>query len=342
MFRCSHDPDRKHGLRRQSGFTLVELLVVIAIIGVLVALLLPAVQAAREAARRAQCTNNLKQIGLAVNTFHSAKNSFPSVRLPCHHGTWFTEIWDYMDMGAITANWDSKLAYHYQPEAARQAQVPSYFCPTRRAVGSGITIDRESTSRPDQNLKGTYNGALGDYAACVGFMDGGCWDTAGCTRSVPGNPKVETTTGIITGLDHAKQPGCGNNGRGGFDFIYKGHKSWTSAKHVTDGMSNTFMIGEKHVRETEMGMISGGDGAIYNGDHMQVAGRFAGPQHPLALHINEPFNKNQFGSYHQGMAQFVFGDGSVHAISTAVDLVVYTAFGTRASAETPSFADLQP
>src|SRR6185503_20104989 len=91
--------------RFSAGFTLVELLVVIAIIGVLIALLLPAVQAAREAARRSQCSNHLKQIGVAVQSLHAANNGFPRSRLTCHHGTWATELWPHMENRELTELW---------------------------------------------------------------------------------------------------------------------------------------------------------------------------------------------------------------------------------------------
>jgi len=81
---------------RRNGFTLVELLVVIAIIGVLVALLLPAIQAAREAARRVQCTSHLKQLGLAVQNFHDSKNRIPSSRRSPDFDTWAAELWPYL------------------------------------------------------------------------------------------------------------------------------------------------------------------------------------------------------------------------------------------------------
>jgi prepilin-type N-terminal cleavage/methylation domain-containing protein len=96
---------RWHRVRRQRAFTLVELLVVIAIIGVLVALLLPAVQAAREAARRTQCLNNLKQIGLAIQNYHGVRNEIPPSRLPCHHGTWAALLWPYLEQSNIAQRW---------------------------------------------------------------------------------------------------------------------------------------------------------------------------------------------------------------------------------------------
>src|SRR6478735_448846 len=86
-------------LRGRGGFTLVELLVVIAIIGILVALLLPAIQAAREAARRSQCINHMKQIGIAIHLFHDAKKVLPPSRVDCDHSTWAAEIWPYIEEG---------------------------------------------------------------------------------------------------------------------------------------------------------------------------------------------------------------------------------------------------
>ena len=103
---------------KSTAFTLVELLVVITIIGILIALLLPAVQAAREAARRMQCSNNLKQMSLAMHNFHDAKRSLPLAMIganqagfTCCEGTWMVEIMPYIEKDSLAQNWNVKIDY---------------------------------------------------------------------------------------------------------------------------------------------------------------------------------------------------------------------------------------
>jgi len=174
-------------LRRRPAFTLVELLVVIAIIGVLVALLLPAVQAAREAARRSSCQNNLRQIGLAAQNFHDSRGTLPPIRLQGGDGwaSFFVIIMPYMEQANIQNQWDLTLKYASQPVAARQTQVKTFYCPSRRAPMLSIAENFESADTnppPNWNFTGTVQarfsaannppGACGDYAANVGDFRG--------------------------------------------------------------------------------------------------------------------------------------------------------------------------
>ena len=140
---------RTNSPRPLHGFTLVELLVVIAIIGVLVALLLPAVQAARESARRTQCANNLKQIGIASQTFHDTYGFLPASRIWDHWGTWAVQILGHMEQKTLMDQWDLTDQYYNQPQAVREAQVKAYYCPSRRPpTGISSTGDVPDSGSP--------------------------------------------------------------------------------------------------------------------------------------------------------------------------------------------------
>lgn len=113
------------------AFTLVELLVVIAIIGILIALLLPAVQAAREAARRSQCSNNLKQMGLACLNYHEARGTLPPYRISQRHTTWAAIILPYIEQESAADLWDLNRAYQGQNPDATMAAPLAFYCPSQ-------------------------------------------------------------------------------------------------------------------------------------------------------------------------------------------------------------------
>jgi prepilin-type N-terminal cleavage/methylation domain-containing protein len=147
---------------RQRAFTLVELLVVIAIIGVLVALLLPAVQTARESARRTQCSNHLKQLGLAAQSFTDTRGWLPPSRVS-NDGTdanqnwlsWAVIILPYLEQQNYYSQWDLTKAYELHPASVTRQSVNVYFCPSRRKPSAAYSNDNPS-------------GGLSDFASCGG------------------------------------------------------------------------------------------------------------------------------------------------------------------------------
>ena len=281
-------------MRQRHAFTLVELLVVIAIIGMLIALLLPAVQAAREAARRMQCSNHYKQMGLAIHNFHDAYSALPPAHLGVSKANLFVLILPFMErqaiydvyasrnvQGNLTGNtgrmdfviwtaWGQRNgttaanAFTQQDKSAFSS-IPVYFCPSRR--GPGGMQDRN----PD-NTFGTRTGPLGDvsilYTArreCAPHTEGaasadGNSNNWGASRNaancVDGPFRIASISYIPAGTPApAGQPGLpANNHAGSWDAQFV---SWTPRDTIAwwaDGSSNQLLIGEKYVPNDVIGI----------------------------------------------------------------------------------------
>ena len=151
----------------RSAFTLIELLVVIAIISILIGLMLPAVQRAREAANRISCANNMKQIGLAMHNYHSTFERLPPTRTFIGGPTWAVLLLNELEQNNLANQWVLQLPYGQQNNTARTTPVRSYFCPSRRASNSppvySLSGDLYGNGASAQHVPG----ALGDYAVVV-------------------------------------------------------------------------------------------------------------------------------------------------------------------------------
>jgi prepilin-type N-terminal cleavage/methylation domain-containing protein len=154
---------------RRGGFTLVELLVVLSVIGILLGMLLPAVQQARESASRIACANNLKQIGLAMHHYHDLYQALPPSRLGDNGPSWAVLILPYLEQDNLYRNWDLSLSYYEQTDVARLTSIPIYFCPSRR-LSSTAPLASLSGDVPCNGPQDAPNvpGALSDYAASIG------------------------------------------------------------------------------------------------------------------------------------------------------------------------------
>jgi prepilin-type N-terminal cleavage/methylation domain-containing protein len=300
----------RYRLRR--AFTLVELLVVIAIIGVLIALLLPAVQSAREAARRTQCANHLKQLGLAFHGHLSMWDTFPTgggyygaTRKKTAGGTpvGFKEqtwSWGYQILPLLE---QQQLFDHPDDKFVAGTPIEMYFCPSRRppvAISAGPWQSRKELR------------AQNDYAGNAG------------------SPRRQ---------DKDDRPSLGATGRlskGKNGVIRSNDYEPVNASSIEDGMSNTFLLGEKRLNymfaESEN---QAGDNDGYVGGYQEDVVRWGyyvpAPDYNGAhLKSNQLHPKNyQFGGPHPGVVLMLYCDGSVHPISYDVKLETFRALSIR-------------
>ena len=306
---------------RCRGFTLVELLVVIAIIGILIALLLPAVQSAREAARRIQCVNKMKQLGLALHNYHSTHGSFPSGYISntattasdwcyksatTHGAPWSVLILPYLEQTALYERFDfsrkftstshcpSEGSYSSRNHKAWQTPLSLYQCPS------------DPGSQPDVNNT--------NY---LGVQGGGEFGDAACQH----NSRVMFFNGVLY------------------------HNSKTRISHIADGSSQVFLLGETKYVPTPVHRKGGTDyGGWASGPRMD---EYTNPYTLAAavLQINSvpgsggesnsvgvdlfPQMSKLFGSFHVGGCNFTMSDGSVRFVSETIDLATYQATAVR-------------
>lgn len=350
---CRIVTNQKSDIRNHSSraFTLVELLVVIAIIGVLIALLLPAVQAAREAARRMSCANNLKQLGLALHNYHDAHKIFPTNinhvyenAQPYDDREWASHLvllLPFMEQGSWynQINFKSPTKPAFQVFAGKmlgEQRIPEFVCPS----------DPEPTV---QSVKGMTN-----YAGCIGsqIMQSG----SGCNLSTivgDGGPQFDDDNDGEDWFSYtSKGSPCNTAGPGNIrsDCPYPDRVSgvfarstWSARlKDVRDGTSKTIAMGE--VR----GWCSGFQWRYgwANSEGLWFAttapinfptcpGEDGVPNDPNnggsgCHHKESSWNTNMgFKSAHPGGAQFVFCDGSVHFLSAEIDHTTYQSLGDR-------------
>jgi prepilin-type N-terminal cleavage/methylation domain-containing protein len=299
-------------MRTQRGFTLVELLVVIAIIGILVALLLPAIQMAREAARRTSCSNNMKQIGLGLHMYHDTFGRLPAGwqarDLDGHQADdwlgqpgwgWAAAILPYVEQDALAdgvIQFELPITEH-ENETARETIVKLYRC------ASDIGDDRFELEADDHAHGHSHAAQAHDHEHYV--------------------LATANYVGVFGFHDPHDVYEHGHQADGAFV-----HNQWFSFRDFLDGTSETLIVGERTSKLSYSTWV----GAVHGGEHGPA--RVVGvSKFPPNSDFDEETAVHNFSSLHPAGTQFVAADGSVKLIHESIDAAVYHALCTRAGGE---------
>lgn len=305
-----------HFDRRRAGFTIVELLVVIAIISILVGLLLPAVQAAREAARRVQCQNNLKQIGLAMHNYESVYRTLPWGAKGGWGHSWTTDILPFLEQGQLAdrvpqAEPGFGTDTTVNPNGVRfrelaQTLIPGYRCPSQ----PGATHFSSESDVISNRAYNSYLGNAGSNATRDGY-----------TTSV--GQGMDTSNGVLRIADCVSDPSRAPSPPA---IKFNG---------ILDGLSHTVLVAEgRYVEEWNCGICD--HYALYHPQFDRARGSdFSEALFTLQYASNPSLAPKSVlelspGSFHVGGVQMLFCDGSVHMLSDSVDDKTRLAIGSRA------------
>jgi prepilin-type N-terminal cleavage/methylation domain-containing protein/prepilin-type processing-associated H-X9-DG protein len=327
-------------LRR--GFTLVELLVVIAIIGVLVALLLPAVQAAREAARRMSCQNNLKQIGLASHNFHDITGEMPRAYKPETGLSWHVYLLPYIEQQPLfnafdttTVNWTHTSANRNDPHGLKI--VGSYQCPSCNLKRQPFNSPHHINGPTDLIPPNTGSPAAVPHYYGVNGPRGGVGNGGG-TGGGTGGGASQYPVGTAT---HETVPAATSG-------IFQRDGTIRMAR-ITDGTSNTLMVAEMSWLSPQWGTrwrtwVRGGDeyqGIMPGRPSFVVSCRnVTNPINSIfKANLIVPYNDVPFGSMHPGGMNATFGDGSVRFVNQTMSMQTYRAIASRDQGETDNLND---
>jgi prepilin-type N-terminal cleavage/methylation domain-containing protein/prepilin-type processing-associated H-X9-DG protein len=324
------------GTRQSPAFTLVELLVVIAIIGILIALLLPAIQAAREAARRSQCCNNLRQLGIGCINHVAAQRHFPTggwgwlwvgdpdrgygKRQP---GSWTYNILPYIEMAQLHDMGKAQTAAVKMKTANQLTHTPLSImnCPTRRPAicypnygTTFVAYNADSNPAADNVL------ARCDYAASSGIRN---W----AYQTGPTTAAGESTYGWLSEKTF-------------FGVIYQ--RSTTKGTEIVDGTSHTILLGEKSLNPDHYR-----DGVDW-ADNENLYSGWNDDNHRSSAYEGEGYRRDtpglawyeSFGSAHTLCANFVFCDGSVHSVNYTVNPTLFGYLGDRADRKSTESDDI--
>jgi len=365
----------RFGRTRRGGFTLIELLVVIAIIGVLIALLLPAVQAAREAARRAQCTNNLKQLGIALHNYHDRNNAFPPGGIADETPTnlaggniwggaqsvlaWRALILPEIEGGTL-AN-----AINFNIHASTSAAMytawvtvgSTWLCPSdpdNAQAGTGLRTANTLTGQwpngagainPATGAAATvipianYAGSFGDNY-CIGGLTapGGPWETPINTVLPAGQPRIGWAGFWGTNFNEDLTVRGPGQLRGMFSYRIQGIGPVSMAS-ITDGTSNTLLVGEVLPAQTADSDFWHHNGCTFG---TTVPINWQTLEAPaVAFGTNNWKSRFSYASKgakskHPGGVNMLFGDGSVKFVKQTISMPIYCAIGSKAGGEVVS------